>query len=105
MVSSTKMFFVCLIVFFATNQVLCHLIPTPLDFEDEADELSREKRTINMNSTTELFENLSEILKGEMHVDYKFFHFCQIESQLALPPFCTKFSLLPLGFSIQIKLS
>ena len=61
MISFIKLFCICLI----SNQVLCSVIPDPIDYEDEEMFLSRERRTINMNSTSDLFENLSKILQGD----------------------------------------
>jgi len=63
MISFIKIFCICLIV----NQVLCSVIPDLLDYEEadaEAETLSRERRTINMNSTSDLLANLGRILQG-----------------------------------------
>ena len=66
MISFIKIFCICLIV----NQVLCSVIPDLLDYEEvdaEAETLSRERRTVNMNSTSDLLANLGRILQGELH--------------------------------------
>ena len=71
MISFIKIFCICLIV----NQVLCSVIPDLLDYEEadaEAETLSRERRTVNMNSTSDLLANLGRILQGELH--YRFFY-------------------------------
>ena len=67
MFSVTKIFCICLIV--ATNQVLCSVIPKPLDFENGHGGLSRAKRTLTNETTEELFENLSQLLQGESHLE------------------------------------
>ena len=69
MISFIKIFCICLIV----NQVLCSVIPDLLDYEEvdpEAETLSRERRTVNMNSTSDLLANLGRILQGELHYIY-----------------------------------
>jgi hypothetical protein len=71
MISFIKIFCICLIV----NQVLCSVIPDLLDYEEadadaEAETLSRERRTVNMNSTSDLLENLGRILQGELHYSF-----------------------------------
>ena len=69
MISFIKIFCICLIV----NQVLCSVIPDLLDYEEAdavAETLSRERRTVNMNSTSDLLANLGRILQGELHYIY-----------------------------------
>ena len=64
MISLIKILCTCLIV----NQVLCSVIPDLLDYEKaDTEALSRERRTVNMNSTSELLANLGRILQGELH--------------------------------------
>ena len=69
MYSAKKIFSFCLIVNFVTNQVLCSVIPKPLDFENKHQGLLRAKRTVSNETTAELFENLGQILSGEPHLD------------------------------------
>ena len=72
MISFIKIFCICLIV----NQVLCSVIPDLLDYEEaEAETLSRERRTVNMNSTSDLLANLGRILQGELHYRVFFYEF------------------------------
>ena len=69
MYSAKKIFSFCLIVNFVTNQVLCSVIPKPLDIENGHQGLLRAKRTVSNETTAELFENLGQILSGEPHLD------------------------------------